>query len=90
MRSLDALGKGEKGWLLEPEAAAWTRKCEVAKRQKEHSTGQSLQSECGVSGEAIGSQKGGAHGLESLQGCLNVNNKNYWFFKRNRMVFCKN
>lgn len=37
----------------------------------------------------MGSQKGDAHGLESLQGSLNVNNKNYWFFKRNKKVFCK-
>lgn len=34
------------------------REYEIAKRQKEHSTGQSLQSERGVSAEAIGSQKG--------------------------------
>lgn len=71
---------GEMGRGVEAEAAVWTRRYEIAKRQREHSTGQSLQSECGVSGEAIESQKRDAHGLESLQGSLNVNNKNYWFF----------
>lgn len=62
MRSLDALGKCGKG------LTAWGRgsgleEYEVAKRQKEHSAGQSLHSEHWVSGEAVGSQKG-----KSLQG----------------------
>lgn len=53
------------------------REYEVTKKQKEHSTGQSLQSECGVCGEAIGSEKGDVQGLESLQESLNVKSKNH-------------
>lgn len=41
------------------------REYEGTKRQKEHSAGQSLQSEHGVSGEAVGNKKG-----KSLQGVL--------------------
>lgn len=56
------------------------REYKVAKRLKEHSTGQSLQSEHGVSGEAIGSQEGDVHEFESLEGNLNVKRTNHWLF----------
>lgn len=54
MRSLDALGKCGKGLTARGSSLEENMK---AQRQKEHSTGQSLQSEHGVSGEAVGTRK---------------------------------
>lgn len=74
MRSLDALGKQGEDSLLEAEPGQESMKLQRDKR----STAQNRV--CRVSGEAIGSQRGDEHGLESLQGSLNVNSKTYWFF----------